>query len=76
MSSYITVSTKVGRKLVERARRLGINISKFMREKLEEEVRRRELENLKRRLSDMDDVLERINIERIVRSVREDREGR
>ena len=37
-SSYVTVSTKVRREVVERARALGINVSRFLREKLEEEV--------------------------------------
>ncbi|MEM4970321.1 MAG: type II toxin-antitoxin system CcdA family antitoxin [Sulfolobales archaeon] len=76
MGSYITVSTKVRREVVERARRLGINISEFLRRKLEEEVESRELELLRRRLEGMRDVLEKIDIDRIVRHIREDREAR
>ena len=73
LGSYITVSTKVRREVVERAKALGINLSLFLREKLEEEVERRELELLKRELNSLRDALEAIDIERIVKDVREDR---
>jgi post-segregation antitoxin (ccd killing protein) len=71
--SYITVSTKVRREVVERAKALGINVSRFLREKLEEEVEREELELLKRELNSLRDALEAIDVERIVKDVREDR---
>jgi post-segregation antitoxin (ccd killing protein) len=76
MGSYVTVSTKVRREVVERARALGINVSRFLRERLEEEVERRELELLRRELDNLRDVLEAIDIGRIVKHIREDREGR
>jgi len=41
VGGHVTVSTRVGREVVEKARELGINISQFLRERLEEEVRRR-----------------------------------
>ena len=71
--SYITVSTKVRREVVERAKALGINVPRFLREKLEEEVESKELELLKRELNSLRDALEAIDIERIVKDVREDR---
>jgi post-segregation antitoxin (ccd killing protein) len=71
--SCITVSTKVRREVVERAKALGINVPRFLREKLEEEVERRELELLKRELNSLRDALEAIDVERIVKHVREDR---
>ena len=74
--SYVTVSTKVRREVVERARALGINVSRFLREKLEEEVERRELELLRKELDNLRDVLEAIDTGRIVEHIREDREGR
>ena len=40
MGSYVTVSTKVRKEVVEKARRLGVNVSEFLRKTLEEEVRR------------------------------------
>lgn len=42
--SYVTVSTKVRRSLLEKARMYGINVSEVLRRALEEEVRRREVE--------------------------------
>ncbi len=41
---YVTVSTKVKRSLVEKARKYGVNLSELMRRAIEEEVRRREIE--------------------------------
>ena len=75
MSSYVTVSTKVRRELVERARELGVNVSEVLRRALEE-VRRRELELLERRLEEVSTALDRIDIEEIVGIIREYREGR
>jgi len=74
LGSYVTVSTKVRREVVEKARRLGINISEFLRRKLEEEVERREVELIVQRLSELGDVLDAIDIQRVVKHVREDRE--
>jgi LytS/YehU family sensor histidine kinase len=71
----VTVSTKVKREVVEKAKRLGINISEFLRRKLEEEVERREIELITRRLSELSNVLDAIGIERVMRHVREDRES-
>jgi LytS/YehU family sensor histidine kinase len=75
LGSYVTVSTKVKREVVEKAKRLGNNISEFLRRKLEEEVKRREIELITRRLNELSDVLDAIDIERVVRHVREDRES-
>jgi len=71
---YITVSTKVRKEVVERAKSLGINLSEFLRKKIEE-VERRELELIMQKPDSLKDVLDAIDVERIVRYVREDREG-
>ena len=76
MDSYVTVSTKVRREVVEKARMLGINISEFLRMTLEEEVKKRELELVKQKLDSLRDVLEAVDVERIAEHVREDREAR
>jgi len=76
MGSYITVSTKVRKEVVEKARRLGVNVSEFLRKTLEEEVRRRELEHLEKKLNELDSVLEKIDMNEIVSLIREDRESR
>jgi len=74
IGSYMTVSTKVRREIVEKARKLGINISEFLRRKIEEEVERREIELITQRLNELKDFLDAIDIERVVKHVREDRE--
>lgn len=76
MGRYVTVSAKVKRELVEEARRLNINVSELIRRALEEEVRRRRLAMLEKRLRSKSSVLARIDIEEIVRLIREDREAR
>ena len=76
MARYVTVSAKVRRELREEARKLGINVSEVIRRALEEEVARHKLMLLKERLEELGDVLDRIDIDRIVESIREDREGR
>ena len=65
-------STKVRR---EEAERLGINISRVLRKALEDEVGRRRLERLKYRLGEISDILDKIDIDRIVKNIREDREN-
>ena len=76
MSDYVTVSTKVRRRLKEEAERLGVKISEVLRHALEEEVRRRKLEELEKKLGEISEALDRIDIDRVVKSIREDREGR
>jgi len=76
MGSYVTVSTKVKKEVVEKARRLGVNISEFLRKTLEEEVKRRELEHLGKKLNELDSILKKIDMNEIVRLIREDRDSR
>ncbi len=76
MGRYITVSTKVRKELKEEAEKLGINISAVLRKALEDEVKRRKLEMLKSKLEEISAILDKIDINRIVRSIREDRESR
>ena len=76
MSDYVTVSTKVRRRLKQEAERLGVRISEVLRRALEEEVRRRKLEELEKKLGEVGEALDKIDIDRVVKSIREDREGR
>jgi len=75
MADYVTVSTKVRRELKEEAERLGVKISEVLR-RAEEEVRRRKLEELEEKLGEVSEALKKIDIDRVVKSIREDREGR
>lgn len=43
---WVTVSTRVRREVVEKARRYGIDVPRFLREALEREVEKREAEEL------------------------------
>jgi post-segregation antitoxin (ccd killing protein) len=58
--SYVTVSTKVRRSLLEKARKHGINVSEVLRRALEEEVRKREAEWAVRV---MDEISQRIELD-------------
>jgi hypothetical protein len=71
----MTVSTKVRKELVEKARELGVSISEVLRKAVEEEVRRRELERLERSLDELGGVLEKIDVKEVTRLIREDRES-
>ncbi len=76
MGKYVTVSTKVRRELKEEAERLGVKISEVLRCALEEEVRRRRIEDLEKKLEKLEEALDRLDMNRIVRMIREDREMR
>jgi post-segregation antitoxin (ccd killing protein) len=73
MGEYVTVSVKVKRELLDEARRLNINISELIRSALENEVRRRRLMLLEEKLKTKKSILEKIDVDRVVRLIREDR---
>lgn len=74
MDGYVTVSVKVRKELKEEAEKLGIRISEVLRRALEEEVEKRRLEMLAEELEEIGEALERIDVERFVRHIREGRE--
>ncbi len=76
MGRYVTVSAKVRKELLEEARRLNINVSELIRRTLEEEVRRRKLMELEKRLRRKRHVLDKLDVEEVVELIREDREKR
>jgi len=76
MSRYATASAKVRRELLDEARRLNINISELIRSALEDEVRKRRLMLLEERLRAKKAILEKIDVNDVVRLIREDREAR
>jgi len=73
VGKYVTVSAKVRRELKEEAERLGIRISEVIRRSLEEEVRKRKLEIIRKKLEEIGDVLEKLDVDRLVKHIREDR---
>jgi len=76
MKRYVTVSAKVPVELKEEAERLGIRISAFLRKALEEEVRRRKLQELERRVEELRGVLDKVDVDEFVQLIRADRESR
>jgi predicted transcriptional regulator len=75
MAQSVTVSTKIPRQLKEKLQRLKIKPAKILRKALEDEVKRRELEELKEEINKLRPVLEKVSMEDIVDSIREDRES-
>jgi Ulp1 family protease len=76
MQESVTVSTKIPKHLKEKIQRLKIKPSKILRQALEDEVKKREVEELKQELTKLKPVLERVSMEHIVGSIREDRDNR
>jgi post-segregation antitoxin (ccd killing protein) len=76
MGSWVTVSTKVRKELLDKARKYGINVSKTSRKALEEEVKRKEIEETKRLFEEASKELSKISTEEIVSEIRKMREAR
>ncbi len=72
----VTVSTKIPNQLKERMQRLKIKPSKILKKALEDEVKKRELEELKEEINRLKPILNKINTEDTVKSIREDRDSR
>ena len=74
MGRYVTVSAKVPYELREKAAKLGINVNQLIRRALEEEVKRREREQLRVMAREASEILSKIPEEEIVKIIRESRE--
>ena len=76
MGNQTTVTAKVSPELKERLTKLGVNVSKTIREALEREAERLEQERLRELSEEAGAILRKIPAEEIVRSIRESREQR
>lgn len=76
MARYVTVSTKIPEELKDKMKKLGLKPSKVLRKALEDEIRRKEVQNIKTNIQNFKNMLEKIPMEEVVKSVREDRNGR
>ncbi|MBS7606120.1 MAG: hypothetical protein QXR84_08025 [Candidatus Bathyarchaeia archaeon] len=76
MGKYVTVSVKIPREVKERLERLGIKPSQLLKNAIVEELRRREIEDLRRRIEEAKPILNKISMEYVAKSIREDRMGR
>ncbi len=72
----VTVSTKIPKQLKEKIQKYKIKPSKILRKALEDEVKKKEVEELKEEISRLKPILEKVSIEDIVKGIREDRDNR
>ena len=56
--------------------RLKIKPSKILRKALEDEVKKREIEELKEEITRLKPILEKIGVEDVAKGIREDRDSR
>lgn len=76
MSKYITVSAKIDTELKEKIARYNINVSKVIKKALEDEIRRREEEEIREMLKEASKILSKVGKENIVQFIRDGREER
>jgi len=76
MAKYETVSIKVPAEIKQKLKKYGIKPSKLLRKTLEQEIRKREIEEIKTEIQDLGDALDRIDMADVVATIREDREQR
>ena len=73
---YVTVSAKIPRRLKELLIKYGIKPGPIIRRALEEEVKKRMLEELEKKSRELSKEFSHISDEEVVELIREDREGR
>lgn len=76
MGKIVTVSAKISEELKQKMDELNIKASKIIRKAIEDEVKRKEVEKLKEMLEEAEPILAKLSVERVVRSIREDRDSR
>jgi len=76
VAKYETVSVKVPAEVKRKMRKYGIKPSKLLRETLEQEIRKREMEEIKSEIQELGDALDRIDMAQVVSTIRADRETR
>ena len=74
MGKYATVSVKVPQTTKEKMKQLGIKPSELLRRAIEEEIKRKQVQNLKEEIRSLKTTLDKIPMETITQSIREDRE--
>ena len=73
---YVTVSAKIPRQLKELLDKYGIKPGPIIRRALEEEVKKRMLNDVKEKARELSKRMSHISDEEIAEIIREDREGR
>lgn len=72
----VVVSAKVPKEVKEELKKQNVNISKVVREALEKEIKKRRVEGLKRRYSEIKPILDKISAQEVTQLIRKDREQR
>ena len=72
----VSITLSMDEEIVREAEQLGIDIARVAEEAVRREIRRRRLMLLKRELESLKGELDRLDVEEIVRIIREDRESR
>ena len=67
----VTISVRIPRELKEKIDRYGVKISEVVRKALEEEVRRRELEEAAEAAEELGKIFSRIPDDEIIRTIKE-----
>ncbi len=76
MAKYETVSVKVPAEMKQKLKKYGIKPSKLLRKTLEQEIRKREIEEIKTEIQTLSDALTRIDMADVVSTIRTDRDKR
>ena len=76
MGRYATISVKIPAELKEELRRRGIKVADVVREALRRAVAEARMRELEGKLEEIAPLLDRMPLDFVVRSIREDREGR
>ena len=76
MPECVTISTKIPKQLKEKMMNLKIKPSKLLRKAIEDEIKRKEADQLREEIDKLKPLLEKVSMEDIVKSIREDRESR
>jgi Ulp1 family protease len=76
LTQCVTVSTKIPKQLKEKVQRFKIKPAKILRKALEDEVKKREMEELKDEINKLKPILEKVSMDDVVKSIREDRNSR
>jgi hypothetical protein len=72
----VTVSTKIPKPLKEKMVKLKIKPSKLLRKAIEDEIRRKEIEEVEDEIDRLKPILNKISTKDAVKSIREDRDSR
>ena len=73
---YVTISVEVPREVKEGLERAGVRPSKVAKEAITRKLEGIRLKKLEQRAEELRDVLERVDVRRVVAHIREDRESR